>query len=51
MINQTLDSLSDPETHRIWQLVSSIPDPEIPVISIGELGMVRHIAKIGGHGW
>lgn len=45
MSNQMVDKLSDPETYRIWQLVSSIPDPEIPVISIGELGMVRGVQK------
>ncbi|MFL7865608.1 1,2-phenylacetyl-CoA epoxidase subunit PaaD [Vibrio cincinnatiensis] len=47
MVNQTLNSLADPETYRVWQLVSSIPDPEIPVLSIGELGMVRQVMKVG----
>ncbi|MDF2154588.1 1,2-phenylacetyl-CoA epoxidase subunit PaaD [Vibrio sp. CAU 1672] len=47
MIKQTLDTLADPEMHRVWQLVSAIPDPEIPVISIGELGMVRNIVRTG----
>lgn len=27
----------------IWQLLNTIPDPEIPVISIVELGVVRNI--------
>ena len=28
---------------QIWSLLSGIPDPEIPVISITELGVVRDI--------
>ena len=27
----------------IWELLNNIPDPEIPVISIVELGVVRDI--------
>lgn len=30
-------------TDHIWQLLNTIPDPEIPVISIVELGVVREI--------
>ena len=30
-------------TEHIWQLLNTIPDPEIPVISIVELGVVRDI--------
>ena len=29
--------------NEIWDLISSIPDPEIPAISIVELGVVRKI--------
>ncbi|MGZ3882698.1 MAG: 1,2-phenylacetyl-CoA epoxidase subunit PaaD [Bacteroidia bacterium] len=32
----------------IYNLVSSIPDPEIPAISIDELGMLREVAYMNG---
>ena len=28
----------------IWKLLDSVPDPEIPVISVVELGVVRNIS-------
>ena len=28
---------------QIWELLNTVPDPEIPVISIVELGVVREI--------
>ncbi len=31
----------------IWDLLSSIPDPEIPVISIVELGIARDVEIVG----
>lgn len=31
----------------IYDLISSIPDPEIPVITIKELGVLRKVEKIG----
>ncbi len=30
------------EAH-LWQLLSEVPDPEIPVLSIVDLGIVRHV--------
>ena len=30
-------------THTIWELLKTIPDPEIPAISIVDLGIVRNI--------
>lgn len=27
----------------IWELVTSIPDPEIPVINLGDLGIIRSV--------
>ncbi len=32
----------------IWKLLDSIPDPEIPVISIVELGVVRNVEVVSG---
>jgi ring-1,2-phenylacetyl-CoA epoxidase subunit PaaD len=28
---------------RIWELLGEVPDPEIPVLSIVDLGIVRHV--------
>ncbi len=33
---------------RAWQLLESIPDPEIPVVSIRELGILREINERDG---
>ncbi len=33
---------------RAWQLLEAIPDPEIPVVSIRELGILREINERGG---
>jgi len=30
-------------TDRIWELLNTVPDPEIPVISIVELGVIRGV--------
>lgn len=31
-------------TGRVWQVLEAIPDPEIPVLSIVDLGIVREVA-------
>lgn len=28
---------------RVWQILRTVPDPEIPVVSIVDLGIVRHV--------
>jgi ring-1,2-phenylacetyl-CoA epoxidase subunit PaaD len=28
---------------RIWQLLEQVPDPELPILSIVDLGIVRHV--------
>lgn len=33
----------DIEVQKIWQLLKEVPDPEIPVLSILDLGIVRHV--------
>jgi ring-1,2-phenylacetyl-CoA epoxidase subunit PaaD len=30
---------------RVWDLLSEVPDPEIPVLSIVDLGIVRHVRR------
>ncbi|MCB0397799.1 MAG: phenylacetate-CoA oxygenase subunit PaaJ [Flavobacteriales bacterium] len=37
----------NPDKETIWQWLDSLPDPEIPVISIVELGMVRDVEVVG----
>lgn len=34
-------------TETVFSILSQIPDPEIPVISIVELGVIRHVAITG----
>lgn len=38
-----------PAERRVWELLRQVPDPEIPVLSIVDLGIVRH-AGIGADG-
>ncbi len=39
---QRLATIAPPQVHEIWALLSQIPDPEIPVLTITDLGMVRN---------
>jgi ring-1,2-phenylacetyl-CoA epoxidase subunit PaaD len=32
-------------SEKIWQILSSIPDPEIPIVSLVEMGIVREVAQ------
>jgi ring-1,2-phenylacetyl-CoA epoxidase subunit PaaD len=34
---------------RVWEALAAIPDPEIPVISLVDLGVVRDVAVEGEH--
>lgn len=34
------------ETKKIWELLNTVPDPEIPVISVVELGVIRKVELI-----
>ncbi|MDH5286686.1 MAG: phenylacetate-CoA oxygenase subunit PaaJ [Betaproteobacteria bacterium] len=36
-----------PSPAAIWQALSHVPDPEIPVVSIVELGIVREVTWVG----
>ena len=33
-----------PDEEQIWEWLASVPDPEIPVISVVDLGIVRNVA-------
>ncbi len=37
----------DAREPRIWALLEEVPDPEIPVLSITDLGIVRHVRADG----
>ena len=34
------------KTEKIWNILGSVPDPEIPVISVVELGVIRNVEYI-----
>jgi ring-1,2-phenylacetyl-CoA epoxidase subunit PaaD len=39
----TMVSMNDPSTEKIWSLLEEVSDPEVPVLSILDLGIVRHV--------
>ncbi|MEF3110240.1 phenylacetate-CoA oxygenase subunit PaaJ [Raoultella sp. WB_B2P2-3] len=47
---QRLTAIAPADVHAIWTLLSAIPDPEVPVLTITDLGMVRSVAP-RGEGW
>ncbi len=40
---------SQPTAQKIWQLLADVSDPEVPVLSILDLGIVRSLAIDGEH--
>ncbi|MEQ1963341.1 1,2-phenylacetyl-CoA epoxidase subunit PaaD [Xenorhabdus khoisanae] len=46
-------SVQPPEIHQIWQCLHQISDPELPVLSITDLGMIRAVTPMQGmqNGW
>ena len=36
-----------PTTDEVWSWLAQVPDPEIPVISLVDLGIIRHVAWEG----
>ncbi|WP_117076194.1 iron-sulfur cluster assembly protein, partial [Klebsiella pneumoniae] len=47
---QRLVDIAPPEIHAVWDVLSAIPDPEVPVLTITDLGMVRSVER-RGDGW
>jgi len=45
-----LNELQSPQVHQIWQQLHQIPDPELPALSITDLGMIRNVLP-SNHGW
>ncbi len=48
---QRLVDIAPAQIPQIWALLSQIPDPEVPVLTITDLGMVRSVKAQGrlGH--
>lgn len=42
-----MNTLNKTEIEQIWSWLNEIEDPEIPVISVVELGVVREIVRVG----
>lgn len=38
--------LDRPDTDQVWDWLSAVPDPEIPVISLVDLGVIRDVAWV-----
>lgn len=47
---QRLATIAPAEVRQIWALLEQIQDPEVPVLSITDLGMVRSVSP-QGEGW
>ncbi|PHM35641.1 1,2-phenylacetyl-CoA epoxidase subunit PaaD [Xenorhabdus innexi] len=55
-MEQQFNTLQQPEIHQIWQCLHQIADPELPTLSITDLGMVREVTTFrneqnGQNGW
>ncbi|GEO86657.1 MULTISPECIES: 1,2-phenylacetyl-CoA epoxidase subunit PaaD [Alphaproteobacteria] len=42
-----MDARTRPEPEEIWRWLGEVPDPEIPVISLTDLGIIRDVAWDG----
>lgn len=42
-----MDTLSRPVIDQVWQWLEAVPDPEIPVISLVDLGIIREVRYEG----
>jgi ring-1,2-phenylacetyl-CoA epoxidase subunit PaaD len=40
---------ADLREERVWQVLRAVMDPEIPVLSVIDLGIVRYVRSAGGH--
>ena len=45
LVSPAIHTLADAREQRIWELLGEVPDPEIPVLSIVDLGIVRHVRQ------
>lgn len=47
-MNAVLDAVASTRVARAWAVLESVPDPEIPVVSIRELGILREVNEHQG---
>jgi ring-1,2-phenylacetyl-CoA epoxidase subunit PaaD len=52
MVNDLLETKAEPAINetQAWQALSQVLDPEVPVLSVLELGIVRSVSVAGGAG-
>ncbi|MEO7549451.1 MAG: phenylacetate-CoA oxygenase subunit PaaJ, partial [Ramlibacter sp.] len=43
-----VNAMRSPGVQRAWDVLEAVPDPEIPVVSIRELGILREINEWDG---
>jgi ring-1,2-phenylacetyl-CoA epoxidase subunit PaaD len=44
VVNAVVPSMSQPE-ERVWEVLRGVPDPEIPLLNIVDLGIVRYVRR------
>ncbi len=52
--NSTANNTSSEINKRIWEILETVPDPEVPVLSVIDLGVVRKVELTQAHastGW
>src|SRR5258708_35979080 len=47
MMTATLSARPDATLEHAWAVLEAVPDPEIPVVSIRELGILRDVRRTG----
>lgn len=45
----SLVAARDRVSERVWEVLANVPDPEIPVVSVVDLGIVRDVVVDDGH--
>jgi ring-1,2-phenylacetyl-CoA epoxidase subunit PaaD len=47
MSRPTVKTAEPPCAENVWSLLSTLPDPEVPVVSVVDLGMIRDVTVCG----
>ncbi len=42
------DRFAAPAEREVWRILADVPDPEIPVLNVVELGIIRHVRVVAG---
>ena len=50
MVTQQQNRGGDPREPAVWEALASVADPEIPAVSVVELGVIHSVAFGGAHG-